>query len=102
MISNKNGQAQYYLPHDGLLRMCGAEVARMLKAKRKGKKPKLEHVEPSHPAIDKQICLLQKICIPMKDKESLKDSIPSSIQNLDRGYMYIPMPSLIPYLQSYK
>ena len=88
-------------PDDGLLRMCGAEVARMLKAKRKEKEIKLQHVEASHPAIlsiDKHIRLLQRICIPMKDKESLKDSIPSSIQNLDKGYMYIPMPSLIPYL----
>ena len=86
---------------DALFRMCGAEVARMMKV-RVNEKRRLEHVDKYHPKIrslDQQMDLLQKMCIPIESKEIMKDTIPSGIQHLDKGGMYIPLPSLKPFLQ---
>ena len=83
-------------PDDSLFRMCGVEVARMVNI-REGR---LQHTDVNDPTtrfIEQQIKLL-KICIPNEDKENLKDSIPSGIQELDRGYLHVPLPALKPYL----
>ena len=83
-------------PDDYLFRMCGAEVARMVNV-RKGR---LQHTDMTDPtirqSIEQQIDLLIKICIPMEEKPKMQDSIPLGIQVLDRGYMYVPLPSLKP------
>ena len=84
-------------PDDSLFRMCGAEVARMVNV-RKGRLQHMDINDPTTQSIERQINLLHKICIPNEDKEKLKDSIPPSIQELDRGYLYVPLPALKPYL----
>lgn len=87
---------------DALFRMCGAEVARMMKVRVNEKKRRLENVDKCHPKIqslDQQMGFLRKMCIPIESKETMKDTIPSSIQHLDKGGMYIPLPSFKPFLQ---
>ena len=84
-------------PDDSLFRMCGAEVARMVNVR----KERLWHTDMNDPttrSIEQEIELLHKICIPNEDKEKVKDAIPSGIQELDRGNLYVPIPSLKPYL----
>ena len=84
-------------PDDSLFRMCGAEVARMVNV-RKGRLQHTDMNDPTTQSIERQIKLLHKICIPNEDKEKLKDSIPSGIQELDRGNLYVPLPALKSYL----
>ena len=65
-------------PDDSLFRMCGAEVARMVNIRKR----RLQHTDMNDPttqSIEQQIELLHKICIPNKDKEKLKDLIPSGV-----------------------
>ena len=64
---------------DALFRMCGAEVARMMKFRKDEKKRKFEHVDKCHPkvqSIDQQMNLLQKICIPNGKRRTIKYSVP--------------------------
>ena len=84
-------------PDDSLFRMCGAEVARMVNV-RKGRLHHTNTNDSTTQSIERQIQLLHKICIPNEDKARVKDSIPSGIQELDRGYMYVPLPSLKTFL----
>ena len=63
---------------------------------------RLEHVDKCHPKIqslDQQMDFLRKMCILIESKETMKDAIPSSIQHLDKGGMYIPLPAFKPFLQ---
>lgn len=74
----------------------------MMNVRANEKKRKLEHVDKCHPkvqSLDRQMDFLRKMCIPIESKETMKDSIPASIQHLDKGCMYIPLPSLKPFLQ---
>ena len=84
---------------DALLRMCGAEVARMIKSRKKEMRRLVDRCHPNVQSLDQQIDILLRMCIPTECKEAMKDAIPASIQHLDRGHLYIPLPTIKPYLQ---
>ena len=51
---------------------------------------KLEHVDKYHPkvqSLDRQMDFLRKMSIPIESNETMKDTIPHSIQHLDKGGM---------------
>jgi len=49
---------------------------------------------------EKEIQFLKSLCVHNEDKRHLQDSIHKGVQNLDQGYLWIPLPSLQPFLVS--
>ena len=43
---------------------------------------------------------MKSLCVRNEDKRRLQDSIPKGIRNLDQGYLWVPLPSLQPFLVS--
>ena len=50
--------------------------------------------------VKKEIQFLKSLCVRNEDKGSLQDSIPKGVQNLDLGYLWVPLPPLYPFLVS--
>ena len=84
---------------DSHFRMCGAEIARMIRVKteqlQKGRSG-VSHLRTA--TVEKEIRFLKSLCVRNEDKGSLHDSIPKGVQNLDLGYLWVPLPSLRPFL----
>ena len=55
---------------------------------------------PSEDRHSGEIRFLKSLCVRNEDKRHLQNSIPKGVQNLDQGYLWIPLPSLQPFLAS--
>ena len=87
-------------PDDALLRMCGAEIARMIKLRRKEKSTQLKSGRQQIDDLDEELSILKCLCIPSDQKQSMAEEIPLGIRNLDMtGYLWIPHPDLLPFLR---
>lgn len=84
---------------DGLFRMCGAELARMIKVK-SDQIRKLKHGTACHDIdmLKKEVAFLKSLCIRNEEKYQMQESIPTGVQNLDKGYLWVPLPALKPFL----
>ena len=101
-LSGHNPHLPTQSSDDSLFRMCGAEIARTIRVKteqlKKGKSGTFHSLRTD--TLEKEIQFLKSLCVCNKDKRSLQDSIPKGVQILDLGYLWIPLPSLRPFLVS--
>ena len=100
-LSGHNPRTPVQSSDDSLFRMCGAEIARMIRVKTEQLQKGRSGVPHRRTAtMEKEIRFLKSLCVRNEDKGSLQDSIPKGVQNLDLGYLWVPLPSLRPFLVS--
>ena len=85
---------------DSLFRMCGAEIARMIRVKSEQLQKQIRGDTPCDKiaSLETEIHFLKSLCVRNEDKSQLKRIIPKGVQNLDLGYLWVPIPSLQPFL----
>ena len=90
-------------PDDGLLRMCGAEICRMIKQRNNRVKRLKKCHDPVKLTgkINRELLFLKHLCISSDVKNgALQKQIPAGIKNLDQtGYMWVPRLQLLPFLR---
>ena len=79
--------------------MCGAEIARMIKVK-SDQVRKSKHGTACHDRdmLKREIAFLKSLCVRNEEKCQMQESIPTGVQNLDKGYLWVPLPALKPFL----
>ena len=99
VLSNTSQQS----PDDGLLRMCGAEISRMIRTRNKHVKRLKKHGGPGKLTAKStsELLFLKKLCITPEEKTgTLQTQIPAGISSLDQtGYMWVPRLQLLPFLR---
>ena len=76
---------------DGLFRMCRAEIARIIKVK-------CDQIRHDIATLEKEVAFLKSLCIRNEENCQMRRSIPTGVQNLDKGYLWVPLPALKPFL----
>ena len=96
IVLNSNAQT----PDDGLMRMCGAEICRMIK-QRKNDVKRLKKREGPSKTLQQELSLLKALCIQSEEKKgNLRNKIPTGIKNLDQtGFLWVPQLQLLPFLR---
>ena len=84
---------------DGLFRMCGAELAKMIKVK-SDQIRKSKHGTACHEIdmLKKEVAFLKSLCVRNEEKCQMRESMPTGVQNLGKGYLWVPLPALKPFL----
>ena len=48
--------------------------------------------------LEKEVAFLKSLCIRNEEKCQMRKSIPRGVQNLDKGYLWVPLPALNHFL----